>query len=223
MMDKQTQAFWLERWDAQEIGFHLDFAHPWLVENHARLGLAKGEQVLVPLAGKSQDLIFLRDCGYQVLAVEISERALIDFAKENQLEVLSEKTFDWGKVVKFEGIDFVVADWFAVPPSCFSQVKAVYDRAALIALAESDRGRYVQYLRQVLPGPLNLLLITLDYEQVKMSGPPYSVTESMVKSLYQDFAVSLDVLKRKDIIDEEPRFKAKGLDFLNSTLYLLKP
>lgn len=220
-MKEETQSFWLERWQAQEIGFHLDAAHPWLVQFHNKLGLAKGEQILVPLAGKSLDIIFLKECGYRVLAVELSERALEDFIQENNLTVRNQEHWEWGKMVSFDNIDFVVADWFAVPSRIFSDVKAVYDRAALIALEPSDRRRYIQQLKAILPCPLKLLLVTLDYKQEQMSGPPYSVPEQEVLSLYHPFDVRMTVLKRKSIIDEEPRFKAKGVDELYSTIYHL--
>jgi len=60
----------------------------------------------------------------------------------------------------------------------------VYDRAALIALPPLMRERYVQKLSELLPTGSKILLITLIYDPEQMNGPPFSVSNSEVESLY---------------------------------------
>mgnify|MGYP001582329041 FL=1 len=53
-MDSQ---FWRERWARNQIGFHLPEVNPYLQRHWPRLALAQGAKVLVPLCGKSLDLV----------------------------------------------------------------------------------------------------------------------------------------------------------------------
>ncbi|MDQ7049863.1 MAG: hypothetical protein Q9M92_10100 [Enterobacterales bacterium] len=50
-----------------------------------------------------------------------------------------------------------------------------------------------------------------------MNGPPFSVDESQVNELFA-FA-KIQKLYQHDVIDNEPRFKSKGLKYFNQTLY----
>lgn len=74
--------FWLERWERGEIGFHLDDINPYLRQYWPQMQLAVGSRVLVPLCGKSLDLMWLRDQGYRVAGVELSRQAVEAFFRE---------------------------------------------------------------------------------------------------------------------------------------------
>lgn len=60
---------------------------------------------------------------------------------------------------------------------------ALYDRAALIALPPPMRERYAAQLQRILPPTVQGLLITLDYDQAQMSGPPFAVGDDEVQRL----------------------------------------
>lgn len=64
-----------------------------------------------------------------------------------------------------------------------TRIDAVYDRAALIALPPRSRNRYARHLFD-LTGGAGQLLITLDYDQTQMDGPPFSVPEEEIGVLY---------------------------------------
>lgn len=55
--------FWHKRWSSNQIGFHLPEVNPYLQRFWPQLGLAQGSRVLVPLCGKSLDLLWLADQG----------------------------------------------------------------------------------------------------------------------------------------------------------------
>ena len=61
--------FWLERWSEGRIGFHLPRVNPHLERHHDVL--SPRCRVLVPLAGKTLDLWWLREQGHEVTAVEL--------------------------------------------------------------------------------------------------------------------------------------------------------
>lgn len=80
---------------------------------------------------------------------------------------------------------FFCGDFFSLSKELLPEVPyAVYDRAALIALPPPMRERYAQKLGELLPTGSKILLITLIYDPAQMKGPPFSVSNSEVESLY---------------------------------------
>src|SRR5580658_4605524 len=75
--------FWHERWRTAQIGFHQATVDSSLRRLWPRLSLEKGSRVFVPLSGKSLDLVWLRDQGHFVVAVELSATAVEAFLMEN--------------------------------------------------------------------------------------------------------------------------------------------
>lgn len=67
---------WEEKWKAQELGFHLPFAHPILKRNLAAYDLPAGAAVFLPLCGKTLDIGWLLEQGLRVVGVELSELAV---------------------------------------------------------------------------------------------------------------------------------------------------
>ncbi|NIQ11249.1 MAG: thiopurine S-methyltransferase, partial [Gammaproteobacteria bacterium] len=66
------EKFWLERWENDEIGFHKEEPHHYLIRFIDRLQIRTGETFFVPLCGKSHDLVWLHDRGLDVVGIELS-------------------------------------------------------------------------------------------------------------------------------------------------------
>ncbi len=96
----------------------------------------------------------------------------------------------------------------------------VYDRAALIAMTQAQRPRYYKHMLSIIPVVANMLLITLEYDQAEMLGPPYAVWENEVMQNYSD-TFSIQRLERNDIIDARPRWRKVGLTALSEVVYRL--
>ncbi len=176
--------FWHDKWITDKIGFHQDGYHGALVKYWPDLNLVKGAGVLVPLCGKSVDMIWLAKQGHDVIGVEISPIAAKDFFAENHI------TFEIstsGKFQKYQGgnITILVGDFFNLSKADISNVKAVYDRAALIALPPKMRTRYAEHLKSILAADTQILLITLSYTQSEMDGPPFSVPTQDVQTAFE--------------------------------------
>lgn len=171
--------FWHERWQSNQIGFHQDTAHPLLIEYWERLGLTPGTRVLVPLCGKSPDLIWLTGKGHSVVGVELSELAVRDFFAENGLQaaVVQPGHYTAGN------IELIVGDFLATTSEALGPVDAVYDRAALIALPAPMRRDYARHVQKVA-GSAPQLIISLDDPQDRISPPPFSVPEAELSTLY---------------------------------------
>jgi thiopurine S-methyltransferase len=101
-----------------------------------------------------------------------------------------------------------------------AQVRAVYDRASLVALPPEMRERYARHLVEILPSGAQVLLVTFDYPQEEMPGPPFAVSVEEVRALYGSQA-EVRLLMQADILDREPRFKARGVTRMQENIFLL--
>jgi thiopurine S-methyltransferase len=211
--------FWLERWEHEEIGFHQNEVNPHLCEFWPELNLAHGSMVFVPLCGKSQDMIWLREQGLQVLGVELSAIAVQAFFKENGYipQHITSGKFD---LCEANGICILCGDFFDLDKDDMANVSAVYDRASLIALPPEMRVRYVLHLVRILPPATQLLLITVDYPETEMQGPPFSVSSGEVEALYRKHA-EVRLLAQPDVLEQNPRFQQRGLSSLRENIFLL--
>jgi thiopurine S-methyltransferase len=100
-------------------------------------------------------------------------------------------------------------------------VDAVYDRASLVALNPDQRLHYAQMLQKSLPQQIKVLLITMEYPQEEMDGPPFSVSEDEVKLLFSG-RFSIQRLHTLDILQETERYRGKGPTHMLEHVYLLK-
>ncbi len=209
------QEFWHARWDKNEIGFHLAAVHPWLKAMWPDQNLKEGARVFVPLCGKTLDIEYFLQQKLSVVAVELSELAVIAlFEQLNYKAVVS----NWvsGKLYEANDLKVYVGDFFSLTPEHLEHVSTIYDRAAIIALPEEMRQRYVQHLVSLCP-TADILLLTLDYAQEEMAGPPFAVSQQEINRHYsKDY--NIECARSKNIIDDEPRFKERGLNRLTQAL-----
>lgn len=212
-------AYWHNRWENDLVGFHLDDVNPYLQKYWPVLDIQPGQQVLVPLSGKSLDMLWLAGLGYEVLGVEISPLAVESFFTDNGL--VPEKSRDGEFEVWQSGsIRIYCGDFFALTNEILADVAAIYDRASLVALPREMRQQYADHIQQLLPKGVPSLLVTLAYDQDCMQGPPFSVEEDEVRELYQ-FRYQHRKLCSCNVIDD--RFRDKGLTKLLESVYLLSP
>ncbi|OOG55433.1 thiopurine S-methyltransferase [Rhodanobacter sp. C03] len=211
--------FWHQRWREGRIGFHQDMPTPLLLEHWPALELVSGSQVFVPLAGKSQDLVWLAAQGHRVLGVELSPLAVAQFFAEHGL---TPQVHDsrYGRHYRAGEIELICGDVFSLDADVLADCAAVYDRAALIALPPPLRRGYVGELHALLPVGCRGLLITLEYPPHEKQGPPFDVPEAEVRELYdRDWRV--ETLERSDILAQQPGFVAEGVSALETVVYQL--
>lgn len=213
-------AFWLERWKRNEIGFHQLEINTHLQEFWGSLDLSAGNRVFVPLCGKSRDMLWLRAQGYRLLGVEISPIAVHDFYIENRL-VASFSRDDRFERWETDQLVILTGDFFDLTAKILEDIAGVYDRASLVAFPPERRNRYAIHLQQILPPEAEILLVTMEYPQNEMQGPPFSVHEDEVLALYQTH-YRIKRLYHRDILEENPRFKKRGLSYLVEKVYHLK-
>jgi len=212
--------FWLERWREGRTHFHQEKVTPLLQKYWPMLALPTASQVLVPLAGKSLDMLWLAAQGHRVLGVELSQLAVEQFFSENHLQA-QKHVHPYGVHYCCENIEIICGDIFALDAQVLANCLGVYDRAALIALPAAMRAQYMRHVYGQLADQYRGILITLDYPQAQMDGPPFSVDDAEVQILSAPHSEAL-ILDRRAILDKEPKFVERGMTRLDTVLYKMQ-
>ncbi|MBR8656898.1 thiopurine S-methyltransferase [Achromobacter sp. Marseille-Q0513] len=211
--------FWLERWREGRTHFHQTRVTPLLQKYWPGLDVPAGGKVLVPLCGKSLDMVWLAAQGHEVLGVELAPLAVEQFFAENELRpVIHESSY--GRHYVAGNIEIICGDIYNLDAQILSHCVGAYDRAALVALPESMRASYVRHVYGQLSPSWRGLLITLDYPQEEMPGPPFAIADSEAQALFQGVAPAA-IIDRRDILDKEPKFQAAGVSRLDTVVYRL--
>ena len=191
---------WLERWQEGRIGWHEASGNKSL----QKFWTARGRRVLVPLCGKSQDLLWLESQGNDVVGVELSEIAVRDFFEENGIDFKETgSTF----VATDRSITIICGDFFSIDRDD-SPFNAHFDRGALAALPSDVRPRYAVHTSSLLTDDAYQLVITLSYKQSAVDGPPFSIPEVEVLSYWP----TLECIDRYNDLDNcPPKFRDAGL------------
>lgn len=212
-----NREFWLDRWRLNQIGFHQAQFNARLMQHWPSLEVPPGARVFVPLCGKSRDMIWLADQGYPVLGIELAAAAIDAFFTEAELPSTQRKH---GALTLYESarIDIYRGDFFELTPLELSGVDAVFDRGALVALPGEMRARYAEQLLSILPPRAEILLLTIEYDQARVAGPPFSVSAAEVEALFGS-RCSIDVLEATVSDRVPPHFEANGIREAGESVY----
>jgi thiopurine S-methyltransferase len=209
--------FWLQRWRAAQIGFHQMAVDRHLKAYWPLLKLPLDSPVFVPLCGKSLDLMWLRERGHSVTGVELSPVALESFLMEHGIPARRRVLADFD-VFEAEELKLYRGDFFKLTPTQLGNTSAVYDRAALISWTPEARQSYVKKLTSLTSPGAQTLLIAVEYPPEQMQGPPFPLTRGTIEELYLGH-YSIEELGRHEILELEPRLKARGLTELREVCY----
>jgi len=212
-MDAQ---FWIKAWDDGRTNFHKSSFHEKLLEYFPLFNPHEGQKVLVPLCGKTKDMLWLYSQKLKVHGVELYENPVKDFFVENNLLNYT-KTSDQDFIkYSFENLTISCGDFFKL--SSHPTYDFVYDRASLVALPAQMRKDYANLMKKVVRSGGKYLLIAYEYDQSKMEGPPFSVVEEEIRELYSDsFSISRMDEKRPD---DGPRLAT--LESIVQKVYILE-
>lgn len=192
---------WLERWQEGRIGWHEPAGNASLHKHWS----GGGKRVLVPLCGKTPDLLWLEEQGNEVVGVELSDLAARAFFDENGIEFTTRNAGPTAHEGTDRRITIFSGDFFDFEITGFD---ACYDRGALIALPPDVRPAYAKHLDSLLAPGASRLLITIDYDDTIATGPPFAIKADEVLGYWP----GLKVVDRYDDIDNgPPKFLKAGL------------
>lgn len=204
--------FWHKRWQEKRIGFNQSAVNPLLTEYIDHLDLAAGSRIFVPLCGKSIDMVWLAAQGYDVVGVELVESAVKEFFSENRIlyTIINHprnpniRYYHWQH--ENQKIEILVADIFSLSIEDIDYIDAVYDKAALIALPADMRPDYSEQIRKVSDNAPQLL-ITLNYDQSKKDGPPFSINSEQLQQYYGSHYQLCELASEPSSIGSAPDLK----------------
>ncbi len=213
-------SFWLQRWSQQQIGFHLSEVNPFLQRHWPALQLPPGTHVIVPLCGKSLDLLWLLGRGLRVTGIELAKQAVDAFFAEHRLQPQMRRVRGFA-VYTVGDLEIWQGDFFDLQAADVPACRAFYDRAALIALPPDIRERYVEWLNTLLERDAQGLLVSLDYDLRDMEGPPFSVSPDEVQ---QRFGASwkIELLETSGALDAQGRFRDRAMRYMDERVYRLR-
>lgn len=217
-----TLRAWQERWQQGRIGFHRSEIHPTLQRFSDELLGASNARVLVPLCGKSVDLVWLASrCRFPLVGVEFVESAVQAFFQEQAIDATRQPHPRGWPIYRGGEMELHAGDAFEVIPE-LGLFDGIYDRAALIALPPERRSAYASLLRGALAPGGRLLLLTVSYDQRQMSGPPYAVPDDEVHQHFARPGFSIERVEDEDIFDPQGNFAQRGLTWQRHAAYLVR-
>ena len=209
---------WESRWQEGRIGFHLPEVNPYLIRHYGEFLKKSPENVFVPLCGKSLDLPWLANRAKKVVGVELVSKAVDEFFTENKI-FHSIQSAGKLQLFKSDTIDIFKGDFFDLTQEHTGFFEAIYDRGSIVALDSPERKKYAEHLLSFLVPGGRILLITLEYEQDQMSGPPFSIPDKEIEMLFSQYG-RLELFETNDILDI--RLRNKGLDGILERVYQLE-
>lgn len=204
---------WLNRWNEGRTGWHEAAGNEGLRSYWPEFG--EPGSVLVPLCGKTPDLLWLANRGHDVVGVELSRIAIEGFFEDQGLEY---ERKPGGLLDRYEAREYALTlycgDYFDFESRPFD---ALYDRGALVALTDVERPRYVEHTKKLLKSEALRFVITLEYEQAIVSGPPFSVTAEELSGYWDDL---VRVGEKDDIDNCPPKFRKAGLREISEVFWI---
>lgn len=185
---------WTENWDKGDIGFHNDQVNRGLQKYlPGALNGIYGEEipgnlkVLVPMCGKTGDLLYFYNLGHTVVGVEFIKKAAEDFFTENKLE--RSATDDQSVFKTPDGrLQILVADMFSCNDSNlpYPTYDVIWDRGSFQTLFPEQREEYVKLMTSFMNPTKCLYLLSFFESQSKTedSGNPSSKGSEEIKKLF---------------------------------------
>lgn len=215
-------SYWKSRWNKDNTGFHMPDGYPGLREHWPTFDLPSNPRVLVPLCGKSEDIIFLEQQGAAVEGVEISDKAILSFFSEHRRH---SETRDYAgfRIYRSGEIELWQGD-FLKYPNRETGLDLIYDKAALVALPPEKQKPYADKLLSLAGPRTAILLHHFIYAQDEMPGPPFSVRPEKIDDYFSSqFTIRL-LKENKMPSDRFPPFQRRGLkNPITERLLFLKP
>ncbi|MCO4798375.1 MAG: thiopurine S-methyltransferase [Colwelliaceae bacterium] len=221
------ESFWHACWERNSLGFHQKSIHPFLSQYLSPLisdNRFKQENqkeqlptVFVPLCGKTDDMVWLAE-RFNVVGAELSDIACRDFFIEKDI-VTSPKAIGDFKRYTHQNIELWQGDFFGLKASQFQKFDWIYDRAAIIALPKAMQQRYAEHLTTFIDDKTKLFLISLEFPQEELEGPPFAIVDKDVRRLFSNFKI--ECIAEHDLEDKTFAQRTFNVSYLKEKLFII--
>ena len=171
--------FWIDSWakGGSCTSFHRHDIHPYVIK-YATPEFLAGKHVLVPLCGKTKDMLWFRQHAEHVVGIELAETAVQQFFAENSLPFERR-----GNRFEAERLTIFCHDMFDLGAADLGRTDLVYDRASLVALPLAMRLRYVAKIDELTWRGTVQFINTVQYDPV-LDTPPFSIGPDEIARYY---------------------------------------
>jgi len=215
-------SYWQSRWRKGNTGWHMDTVYPPLPQLWSHLDIKSDARVLVPLCGKSLDLLWLADhCG-TVTGVEISPKAVSHVMQQHNKSFMKDTSHGF-TIYRSDSLELWEGDFAKLPADQLPPQDLIYDKASIIALPVEKRQRHAEKIIELSNFDTQILIQTFEYDQSEMNGPPFSLDEQELRKLF-GHRFKLTCVHEQSKLEELQQFKQRGLSsYLIEKVFLLKP
>jgi len=210
--------YWLDKWQKSDIAFHEQNINAALIAYINELNLKPGDNIFVPLCGKTKDMLWLAEKGFHVIGVELSPIACNDFFAELNITPNVKKQSMFTKY-QYDNIELLCGDLFNLTSADLPLIHAVYDCKALIALPSDLRKKYIDHIVNCVGIKIRILLLTRE-SNCQVKPPPFPVSKAEVGLLYGLY-FDVRLLKCMSITDIPERLVKKGYSEMTESVYLI--
>jgi len=232
---KKNLEYWENRYKTRCLQWHIDEVHPHLLKYLSLLTQQNDQEskttdkklkFFMPLCGKSKDIPFLLNLGFQVFGVEGVDTVIQEFIQENMLDM----EYDESRQIyqtKDGQLQIYHGDLFKCPIETYGPFDCLWDRASFIALEYSFRSAYLDVMKRAVVNngkDFRYLLQSVKYDKTKCPGPPRSVDNQDIKDYFGSWA-DVTCLESNAVSKDHPCRSVCGYfddDFFEE-FHLIKP
>ena len=211
---------WAQRWEDGNTGWHGSQVNENL-QKHANHVVQSNQHstIAVPLCGKSLDMLWLRDQGATVVGIELVCKPIQDFFAQNNLQPEQHDNIYSSNNLHLIESDILLVDQATLSKIGISNLDAIYDRAALVAMPPELKSQYAEHCLSLLKPKGIILLIGYNSNLQAHQGPPFPIKEGSVEQWYQK-ASAIQVLEHSiEEFDSDSPMAQRGMQWIETTIW----
>lgn len=197
--------YWSNVWTEGVIRFHQAQYNSQMTAYFNQFDLTN-KTVLIPLAGKSKDILYFLERGAIVTAIEFCEQAVVDFFTENKIEFTKV-----GNCFKAKNLSFYACDFFNFHTDTSFDV--LYDRASQVVFGKNDRPKYFDHVLNMVTSKSLILLFSVDHAGDPDYGPPFKIPKTEIMEAYKNKGITLTEESTTTEVGSE-KMQAAGINTL---------
>ena len=183
-----VRGIWERRWEEGTTSWHREKVSDVLSKYLKDLTENEtGVSILVTWCGKSVDLPWLCQEGYNVVGVELSVIAAKQMFEENGIPYTVTRK---GEFVVYQASDrklkIFSGNFYKFSPEIAGTFEAVWDNNAFGAAEPEDRDAYQEVLLSLLKPNGRVLLTCFEYGDQQRMQAPFSIPPAQLKDVFQD-------------------------------------
>lgn len=203
-----AKEFWSQIWEEGVIRFHQGNYNLEMINYFKDFDL-KNKSVLIPLAGKTKDILYFLEKGAEVTAIEFYGPAVVSFFEENNISYKKH-----GHSYFSDNLTFHAMDFFQL--STDKPFDVLFDRAAQVVFNQEDRPKYFEQISKLIDKNTLLLLFSIDHDGPFSYGPPYKIPKEEIMTAYKQMGITLKTNSERQEAALSEKMLAQGIQSLTA-------